>query len=100
MSSPIGHTHPPQEDIKLKPNPVYGVSTGEEMCCISLTMKPWALQPEASAIMSSPTDQAPPIDLKPNSGYGISVPQESQTALDHIHKASGTATDVYDYVLD
>ena len=55
-------------------------------------------------IMSSPTGQALPIVFEPNPGYGISIPQESQTnsdyyALDHIH-TSGTATDVYDYVLD
>ena len=33
MSSPAGHTSP-QEDFELKPKPVYGISTGEEICAV------------------------------------------------------------------
>jgi len=33
--SPTDHT-PPQEDIGLKPNPVYGLSTGEKICAVSV----------------------------------------------------------------
>ena len=46
MSSPIDHT-PPQEDIELKPNPGYGVSTSEEICVVLV------MYPEAIAAMSS-----------------------------------------------
>jgi len=46
MSSPIDHT-PSQEDIELKPNPVYGVSTSEEICVVLV------MYPEAIAAMRS-----------------------------------------------
>ena len=80
--SPLaGHTPPPQEDIELKPNPVYGVSTSEEICSTRV------MYYEAMGlvfrginnIMSSPIDHTPPqedIELKPNPVYGVSTSEE------------------------
>ena len=86
----------PQEDLELKPNPVYGISTSEEICAVFVmhcAAMDWALQPEVSVIMFCSADHTPPpehIELNPNPGYGIAVQQESQTS----------DRDAYDYVLN
>ena len=100
ITSSLTDHSPPQEDIDLKPNPVYGVAgsgmyyslvgkglrgEGHGYCVISLTDQP-----------SSQGD----VVLQPNPVYGVAAPQESQDydALDHIHKTGGDINDTYDYV--
>ena len=94
-SSLTGHP-PPQEDIDLKPNLVYGVS-GSGMY-YSLVGK--GLRGEGHAWITDQPSSQGDVVLQPNPVYGVGAPQESQDydALDHIHKTGGDINDTYDYV--